>query len=326
MKVLLIGGCGFIGSHVADRLVAAGMKVRVFDRAPERFRPPLPEIEYVQGTLDNTAQVYKALLGVDALIHLASTTVPSTANLDPAADINGNLVSMVRLLEAMRSIGLRHMVYLSSGGTVYGPPDMPLVTEDHPLRPINSYGIVKVAVENYLRMEHRLHGLQHVVLRVSNPYGPRQGNTGIQGIIGTHMWRMAQNEPVEVWGDGSVVRDYIHVRDIAEFCLRALQGEAVGVYNVGSGEGTSVAEIVAATRTVVERSGRKIDPPIYKPGRSYDVPRVVLDISRARRELGWQPSISLADGLVETWDWILTQKLVSPPFHPTLRRLRFELQ
>src|SRR5690606_22907576 len=190
------------------------------------------------------------------------------------------LIPMIRLIEAMRSLGLRRMVYLSSGGTVYGPPDGPVVGEDHPLRPINSYGIVKVAIENYLYMEQQLHGLRPVVLRASNPYGPRQGHTGIQGIIGTHMWRLARGEPVEIWGDGSVVRDYIHVSDLAALCLQALRSEAVGSYNAGSGEGASVAEIFAGIRRVVEASGRQVPPPAYKPGRSYDVPRVVLDIAR----------------------------------------------
>lgn len=245
---------------------------------------------------------------VDALIHLASATVPATANLNPVGDISGNLITMVRLLEAMREIGLRRMVYLSSGGTVYGPPDTPLVSEEHPLRPINSYGIVKAAIENYLHMEHVLHGLQHVVLRPSNPYGPRHGHTGVQGIIGTHMWRIARGEPVEIWGDGSVVRDYIHVRDLADLCLCALQSDATGCYNAGSGTGVSVAEIVAEIRQVVKRSGFDAPSVVHKPGRDYDVSRVVLDISRAHHKLGWTPRIGLEEGLTETWDWVLSRQ------------------
>ncbi|RNF32918.1 NAD-dependent epimerase/dehydratase family protein [Paracoccus methylarcula] len=308
MKVLLIGGCGFIGSHVVDSLLAAGMSVRVFDRVQERFRPPVPGVEYVLGDLTDIAQTYEAMSGVDALVHLASATVPATANHDPVGDISGNLITMVRLLKAMRETGLRRMVYLSSGGTVYGPPETPLVNEDHPLRPINSYGIVKVAIENYLHMEHVLHGLQHVVLRASNPYGPRHGHTGVQGIIGTHMWRMARSEPVEIWGDGSVVRDYLHVRDLAELCVSALRSDVSGCYNAGSGTGVSVTEIVDRIRQVVKRSGYEAPPVIHKPGRGFDVPRVVLDIGRARRDLGWTPRIGLEEGLTETWEWILSRK------------------
>lgn len=304
MKVLLIGGCGFIGSHVVDRLLAHDLRVRVYDRRPEMFREPIDGVEYVTGDLSDTAQIYEAMSGVDAIIHLASTSVPSTSNLDPVADITGNLVATVRLLEMMRAAGLKKLVYLSSGGTVYGIPETDPVVETHPLRPISSYGIVKVAIENYLHMEHHLHGLQHVVLRASNPYGPRQGHTGIQGIIGTHLWRIARGEQVEVWGDGSVVRDFIHVRDLAELCVRAVQSDAVGCYNAGSGEGASVRQIVASIDRTVQAGGGAPVRPIYKPGRSFDVPRVVLDITKAQGELGWAPQISLDDGIAESWAWV----------------------
>lgn len=303
MKVLVIGGCGFIGSHVVDTLLAKGEEVRVLDRRAEQFRPPLPGVEYVMCDLADTAQIYEALAGVDAVVHLASTTVPATSNLDPVADIQGNLIAMVRLLEVMRQAGVGKMVYLSSGGTVYGVPQSDPVREDHPLNPISSYGIVKVAIENYLFMEHKLHGLDYVALRASNPYGPRQGHTGIQGLIGTHLWRLARKEQIEVWGDGSVVRDFIHVRDLAELCHRALVSGASGNFNAGSGEGASVAEVVQKICTTV---GGDIAP-IYKPGRNFDVPRVVLDVSKAKRELGWQKTIDLDQGIAETWAWVQEQ-------------------
>lgn len=307
MKTLVIGGCGFIGSHVVDTLLENGVGVRVLDRRPEMFRPPLPGVEYVTGDLSDTAQIFEALAGINAVIHLASTTVPSTSNLDPVADITGNLIATVRLLEVMRKAGVRKMVYLSSGGTVYGVPDTDLVSEMHPLRPISSYGVVKVAIENYLFMEQQLHGLQHVVLRASNPYGPRQGHAGIQGIVGTHLWRLARNEPIEVWGDGSVVRDFIHVRDLAKLCLVAVRSEASGCFNAGSGTGASISRVVDCIKQVV---GGDIQP-IYKSGRTFDVPRVVLDITKAREALGWAPEVLLEDGLADTWNWVRQQALMS---------------
>jgi UDP-glucose 4-epimerase len=303
VKVLVIGGCGFIGSHVVDVLVSNGLNVRVLDRCAEMFRPPVPGVDYVMGNLSDTTQIYEVLSGIDAVIHLASTTVPGTSNLDPVADIEGNLIAMVRLLKVMREANVRKMVYLSSGGTVYGVPQTDPVHETHPLNPISSYGIVKVAIENYLFMEHKLHGLQHVVLRASNPYGPRQGHTGIQGIIGTYLSRLARGEPIEVWGDGSVVRDYIHVSDLAELCYRSLSSRVSGNFNAGSGEGSSVAEIVTHMCNTV---GADITP-IYKPGRSFDVPRVVLDVQRAQKELGWEKQISLVTGISDTWKWVQEQ-------------------
>ncbi|QUJ76018.1 NAD-dependent epimerase/dehydratase family protein [Sulfitobacter albidus] len=303
MKALVIGGCGFIGSHVVDHLLSQGVRVRVLDRRAEMYRAPLPGVEYVMCDLSDTAQIFEALVGVDAVIHLASTTVPATSNMDPVADITGNLIAMVRLLEVMREAKVRKMVYLSSGGTVYGVPQTDPVAESHPLNPISSYGIVKIAIENYLFMEHKLHGLEHVILRASNPYGPRQGHTGTQGIIGTYLWRLARAEPIEVWGDGSVVRDYIHVHDLAALCHSALTAGATGVFNAGSGQGASVNDIVGHIRGCVSGD---IDP-VYKPGRGFDVPRVVLDVSRAKETLGWRQGTTLAEGIADTWEWVQAQ-------------------
>ena len=298
---------------MTDSLLAAGHRVRVLDRRPEAFRAPLPGVEYIHCDLQDSAQLYEAVSGMDAVIHLASTTVPATSNLDPVADVSGNLIATLRLLESMRAAGVRKMVYLSSGGTVYGVPKTDPVAEDHPLNPISSYGVVKVAVENYLFMERQLHGLDYVILRASNPYGPRQGHTGIQGLIGTHLWRLARQEPIEVWGDGSIVRDFIHVQDLAELCQLALVSEQSGTFNAGQGEGASVAQVVRQICATVAASGAGQVTPIYKPGRNFDVPRVVLDIARVRAALGWAPRRSLGEGIAETWDWVQAQQADAAP-------------
>lgn len=303
-RTLVIGGCGFIGSHVVDHLRARGAAVRVLDRRPEAFRPPLEGVEYVFGDFSDTSLIYEALEGVDAVFHGASTTVPATSNLDPVADITGNLIATVRLLEILRNKPVRKLVYLSSGGTVYGIPKTERVHEDHPQNPINSYGIVKTAIEKYIYMEQELHGLQPVILRASNPYGPRQGHTGIQGIIGTYLWKLHRQEPIEVWGDGCVVRDYIYVKDLAGLCVEALMQPATGCFNAGSGTGHSVNDIV---RVALETTGCETQA-IYKSGRAYDVPRIVLDIERARAAFGWHPRMSLEAGLAETWSWVQSQR------------------
>lgn len=299
-KFLIIGGCGFIGSHVVDVLTQGDAKVRVLDRRTEVFRPPVPGVEYITGDLSDGALLTEAVLGMDAVLHLASSTVPYTSNLDPVADISDNLIGAVRLLDVMRSTGVRNIVFLSSGGTVYGIPQTDPVSEDHPLQPVSSYGIVKTAVEKYLHMYSHLHGLRTCVLRASNPYGPRQGHTGVQGVIGTYLWKVARGEPIEVWGDGSVVRDFIHVRDLAELCALALASDVTGVFNAGAGDGMSIAEVVVAVGRAV---GRDLDP-IHKPGRAFDVPRVVLDISRAKTAFNWTPRIALEPGIAETWNWV----------------------
>lgn len=304
MRALVIGGSGFIGSHIVDALLARGVQVRVYDRLPELLRPTPAGVEFRQGEFGNSALLAEALADVDQVFHLVSTTVPSTSNLDPIADIQGNLINTVQLLELMRAAGVKRLVFLSSGGTVYGVPEKDPVAETHTLRPISSYGIVKVAIENYLFMEHRLHGLEYVALRASNPYGPRQGHGGVQGVIGTYLWKIAHNEPIQLWGDGSIVRDFIHVRDLAQLCVRAAERKIIGCYNAGSGQGHSIAQIID---TISKTSGVCVEP-IRKPARGFDVPRVVLDISSIQKEIGWVPTITLDEGIKETWSWVKDQR------------------
>lgn len=303
-RTLVIGGCGFIGSHIVDSLLAKGHRVRVLDLKPELYRAPLPGVEYVKGSFCNEAALASAMRDMDAVVHCASTTVPSTANLDPIHDIDTNLIGTVRMLQMMRDRGIDRLVFLSSGGTVYGIPRTDTVAEDHPQAPISSYGIVKLAIERYLHMEHHLHGLNYVALRASNPYGPRQGHTGLQGIIGTYLWKIAKDEKIEVWGDGSVVRDYVYVEDLAELAAISVEAPITGFFNAGSGQGASVNEIVRLTSAL---TGRDLSP-IYKPGRGFDVPRIVLDITRAMEATGWTPRVSLEEGLRDSWDWILAHK------------------
>lgn len=301
MHVLVVGGCGFLGSHIVDVLLERGCSVRVLDRRPEAFRPPLPSVEYVMGDFSDSVLLSEALMGMDAVVHLVSTTVPSTSNLDPVSDIKGNLIATVRMLEVMRAVGVSNIVYLSSGGTVYGIPRTDPIAEDHPLQPVSSYGIVKTAIEKYLHMERHLHGLRYCTLRASNPYGPRQGHGGVQGVIGTYLWRVARGEPIEVWGDGSVVRDFIYVRDMAELCVTALNSDTSGVFNAGYGEGASILDIIA----MIERTVGRPLTPTFKPGRNFDVPRAVLDIKRVRQELDWAPKVTLEEGIQRSWNWVL---------------------
>jgi UDP-glucose 4-epimerase len=299
MKTLVIGGCGFIGSHVVDALLASGASVRVFDRQHERFRPPLRGVEYCIGDFAEKMAVAEALTGMDTVVHLVSSTFPGTANLAPAIDVRDNLINTLGLLDLMVEMRIPRLVFLSSGGTVYGALDRVPVPEDHPLRPINSYGIVKVAIEHYLEMYRHLHGIQSLVARASNPYGPRQGHSGVQGVISTFLRRVHEGEPIEIWGDGSVVRDYLYVSDLAEFCVLAARGNEVGAFNVGSGEGRSINEIIEIIRAA---TGVEIKPH-FKPGRAVDVPRSVLDISRAEKYFGWRPKTSISDGIAQAWDW-----------------------
>lgn len=303
MKTLVLGGCGFIGSHLVDGLLAAGHKVRVFDRSPKLYRVPLANVDYRFGDFADAPFLAEALEGVEVVYHLISTTVPSTSNLDPMADVRSNLINTLQLLQLMVQKNIPKIVFLSSGGTVYGIPETVPIPESHPLRPICSYGVVKVAIENYLFMFHQLHGLEYVVLRASNPYGERQGHVGVQGVIGSFMAKILAIEPIEIWGDGSVVRDFIYVSDLAELCVLAAQSKKSGIYNAGSGVGHSINEIVSA---FMEVTGQTIEP-VYRAGRGYDVPSVVLDIMGAKSAFEWSPQIDLRDGIERSWRWAKSQ-------------------
>lgn len=311
MKVLVLGGCGFIGSHVVDALVFQNCEVVVFDRGHEQFRAPVPGVTYIQGDFADRMLVAKALAGVDAVIHLISTTFPGTANLDPKADVSDNLLRTLSLLETMKSMGINRLVYMSSGGTVYGRPETDPISESHPLRPINSYGIVKATIESYLWMYSRNHGLKPVAVRAANPFGPRQGHLGVQGVISTFLNRAIVDQPIEIWGDGSVVRDYLHVRDLANLCASLCRSDFIGPINCGSGVGRSLCDVVDAISDV---SGRSLNV-IFKSGRNLDVSRSVLDISLAQRALGWTPQIDFDVALGETWEW-LTRKIRIPTNPP----------
>jgi len=297
LKVLVLGGGGFLGTHLVDGLLKSGVSVRVFDRskpAPTAMRDGL---EIFSGNFVDGSGLEAALQGVDLVYHMISTTVPSTSNADPIADVQSNLVGSLRLLQLMQTAKVNRIVYVSSGGIVYGNPHRVPVPETHPLQPLCSYGVVKVAFEHYLHAYTSLHGLVANVLRVSNPYGTHQHHIGVQGVIPTFIDRLKKGEPIEIWGDGSVVRDYIYVDDVVSALLKAGRCMQSGTYNIGSGVGHSLRDVL---RILCEQTGFNADVR-YMPQRKFDVQRVYLDITKAQQELDWRPQFSLEQGCADYW-------------------------
>jgi len=300
MKALVLGGCGFIGSHLVDALLKAGHQVRVLDHSSEKFREALPGVEYRFAELSDDAALDAAIAGMDIILHTVSTSLPETSNRDPEADIRGNLISMLHVLDHMRTHNVQRIVYLSSGGTVYGNTDIVPTPETQLLNPVCSYGIVKLAIEKYLFMYQQLYDLQPVVIRPANPYGPRQNPEGIQGAISTFTSRIMRKQPVQIWGDGSIIRDFFHVEDLARFCVLAAESKQTGIFNVGSGSGCSIRSLVDI---IAQVSG--LTPEIdFKPARSFDVKNVVLDIHKAEACFGWKPEISMQQGINGYWQWM----------------------
>lgn len=300
MKCVIFGGAGFIGSHLAQRLLEAGHAVRVFD-LQDRGRaggiPRAREIEWVRGDFLDRGSVRDALSGCQAVFHLAWTTLPKSSNDNPAADVESNVVGTLHLLDAWRRGGAGKVVFVSSGGTVYGAPRTVPIGEEHPTHPISSYGITKLTIEKYLELYRVLHGVDYSVLRIANPFGERQRVESGQGAVTTFLHRAHRGEPIEIWGDGSVVRDYIYVGDVADALVRALDYRgARRVINIGGGVGRDLNQVVAAIERVI---GRPVERR-YLSGRNFDVPANVLDIRLARAELGWQPTTAFEDGLART--------------------------
>jgi UDP-glucose 4-epimerase len=301
--VLVLGGNGFIGSNVVRGLLAAGHAVRVLDlrRAPA-LEPGPGRLEIVEGDFTNRSLTDRALDGAKAVVHLASVTLPQTGTDDPVYDVTENLVGTLRMLECCATRGVRRVVFSSSGGTVYGRLRQIPVPEDHPQDPINSYGIVKLGIEKYLQLFAHLGRLDPIILRISNPFGPGQFTRGAQGAVAVALGALARGEAFHLWGDGSVVRDFIYVDDVVRAFLAALdmpRGEPL-VFNIGSGRGTSLAEILEACQRVTGRTLRIA----RHPARPIDVPVSVLDCSRAAAVLGWAPKTSLDAGLASTWAWV----------------------
>ena len=300
LRVLTIGGNGFIGSHIHDALLLGGCDVRALDPFSEKYRPPLPGVDYRVGSAADPSALSEALAGTDAVVYLASTTVPSTSNADAAWDIQSNLVPLIATLEGMRRAGTKRIVFVSSGGTVYGVTEQCPVGEHAPTDPVCSYGVVKLASEKYLGMYRHLHGIQPAVLRPANVFGPREGHEGVQGFVGTNLTRLLKGQPIEIWGDGSVVRDYLYVEDLAQAVRLTLESSATGPFNVGSGEGRSVLQVVETLESV---TGLKPSVRFLEP-RAYDVPRLILDTTRAKDVLGWSATIPFAEGVKRHWLWL----------------------
>lgn len=301
MNCLILGGNGFIGSHLFDRLLLEGHNVRIFDKYDEHYRRPNLSVDYHYGDFGNRGLLQTALFDIDVVFHLITTTLPKTSNDDPIFDIQSNVVETLYLLEQCVAHKIKKIIFVSSGGTVYGMPEMLPISENCPTNPECSYGVAKLTIEKYLALFNHLYGLEYAIVRPSNPYGSRQNPSGIQGAISVFLGKVSQNLPIEIWGDGEVVRDYIFIDDLIDGIYKvAVKNAPSRIFNLGSGEGKSLNEIINVICEVTDCKV-KIN---YKEKRSFDVPRVWLDIGRAKSQLDWKPETTLENGVEKTFDFI----------------------
>jgi UDP-glucose 4-epimerase len=292
--VVLVGGAGFIGRHLAARLLAEGQAVIILDRRP----PAVPSGARVElGDLSDPVTVGRVLRPGAVLVHLAWSTLPATSNEDPAADLRENVLGSLSMLQVCRERGVSRILYVSSGGTVYGQPQHLPIRETHPTEPICAYGISKLAVEKYLALFHQLHGLDFLIVRPSNAYGPSQDPSRGQSAVTVFTHRAIRNEPITIWGDGGIVRDFLWVGDLVDAILRLIRYEpgpsGLRIFNVSTGQGTSLRDLVGMISRALVRQVEVA----YAPGRSLDVTANVLDSSRLREVTGWFPQVALSEGI-----------------------------
>lgn len=302
MRCLILGAGGFIGQQLLLTLHSMRVEVIVYDRPSviSDLQARFPGIKCVAGNFATEHRWQKLLRGVDVCFHLISTMLPKTSNDAPITDVSENLIGTLHLLEAARHSRPK-IIFTSSGGTIYGPPSMECIKEDHATNPLCSYGITKLAIEKYLHLYQHLHDISSVVLRIANPYGPGQKPDAIQGVIAVFMGRVLQNDTVNIWGDGSVVRDYVFVGDVVDALLSAAEYTGPQMtFNIGSGIGYSLQEILRLTEFVTNKKAQVI----YLAARNFDIPKSILDISSAKAELNWSPTTSLEKGLAETFNWM----------------------
>ena len=295
----MIGANGFLGSYLVDELNRRGHSVTAFDRfsaGTHRFESN-PAVS-IAGDFMNRAELGVALRDQDYVFHFVSTTTPATAEDDPTLDIRTNIASSVDLLALCVEAGVSRVYFASTGGAIYGDQPGVVLNERAITQPVSPYAIGKLAIEGYLRYFTRRYGLASVAFRISNPYGPRQQANRLQGVIPTFLANMKSGDPVTVFGDGTMVRDYLFVADAVRMIANVVDGDAAhSVYNIGSGQGTSVVEVLDAARAVTGR-----DPSVVvAPMPPTFVASSVLDTERYQSEFGRHELVSLDEGIERTW-------------------------
>lgn len=306
MNIILLGAAGFIGTNLTIQLaknfenqLTLVDKSRIFFSHIERMQ--LSNVSFVESALEEDINFDMLLMGQDIVYHLVSTTVPTTSNQHISQEIQANVIFSTNLFEACVRCGVKKVVFISSGGTVYGKEDDCPLKEKTPTNPISSYGVQKVAIEKLLYLYNYMYGLDYRIIRLANPYGPYQRPNGVLGAVTTFTYKALKGEEITVYGDGSVVRDFIYIDD----AVRAIQKIVVGenkhhTFNLGCGYGTSIKQIL---NTLQETLGLEMNI-TYKEGRKVDVPVNYLDISRYEKYYGQLNPISLSEGILRTAEFM----------------------
>ena len=313
MKILVVGGAGYIGSVCAELLLDEGNEVAILDNLSEGHRRAIdPRAKFFQADLEDRARTLSILREIepDAIMHFAANALVGESMQDPSKYFRNNVANGLNLLDAMVATGVHRLIF-SSTCAIFGPPERVPIDETMPLRPINPYGESKLAFEKILRWYGEIHGLQFVSLRYFNAAGASQ-KFGEDHRLETHLIpnvlkvALGEKPQAEIFGtdydtpDGTCIRDYIHIVDLARAHILALQTNKSDFYNLGTGGGASVREVIDCCRKI---TGRKIDI-VEKPRRPGDPPRLIASSEKIKRELGWEPQFQSLEAIVESaWKW-----------------------
>lgn len=308
MSDCLVVGGGFLGSHVARRLASEGNDVTVYSRSFNEWllredRSEGGSIQLVEGEVPPGAGLRELIDATELVFYLAGSSTPTMAYTDPGGSITSLVVPAAALIDLMRTSSTRRVVVASSGGTVYGAATALPTPESHPTRPISLHGINSLAVERYAMFFADRHGLEPVILRYSNPYGPGQLARRGQGVIAAWCEALARDEEIVVYGDPGTRRDFLYVDDAAAATVAAGFGaEGPGTYNVGAGRSWQLEEVLAMVQEAAGRGARVR----RLPDRQVDVPATQLACEKLHSQTGWEPRTSIEDGIRASWQWVRT--------------------
>jgi UDP-glucose 4-epimerase len=301
MNIVVTGGAGFIGSNVADVLVERGHKVVVVDDLSTGEEDNInPNAQFFNIDLrekDALEEVFQSVRS-EVVYHVAAQIDVRKSAADPVFDASVNIIGSINLFELAVKYGIKRIIFSSTGGALYGEPEILPAKEDTPIEPLAPYGVSKYCTEQYLNYYKRMYGIERVILRYANVYGPRQDPLGEAGVIAIFTGRILNGENPIIYGDGNQTRDYIYVEDVVKANLLSMDGKQ-GIYNIGTGIETSVNKLVKMFSTVLNKEIK----PVYEPPRKGEVQRISLDGTKAKEELGFIPQFSLEEGLRKTIKW-----------------------
>ncbi len=312
-RALITGGAGFIGSHVADLFLAEGYEVEIIDdlSTGNRENPPKGAVFHEVNVTSPEAGKIIAEGSFDVVVHLAAQIDVRKSVADPVFDANTNIIGTLNILEALRRAGSKgRIVFTSTGGAIYGDFNTPPNVETFPKDPESPYAISKLAAEYYLSYYGRVHGVEHVALRFGNVYGPRQDPHGEAGVVAIFCSRILDRKPLTIFGDGLQTRDYVYVGDVARAVFLAATSSIPPVervdaraFNVGTGVGTSVVDLAE----LLQKAAKSDAEVVFAPKRPGEQQESFLNVEKAKKVLGWQPRVSLSEGLANTFAWTADQ-------------------